>query len=143
MDNKSKTISKRIFKDKAKLLELLIKVPIVQVACEKLGIGRATYYRWRKADEKFALDADEAIQYGKYYINDMAESQLINQIKEQNMTAIIFWLKKNHSAYADRLQITAKAEKTEGLSEEQKAIVEKALKMGTLHSIKEKEEDNE
>ena len=40
-------------KDKELILEQLRKTPIVQVACEKTGIARATYYRWRKKDKRF------------------------------------------------------------------------------------------
>ena len=34
--------------NKTIILEQLQKAPIVQIACEKTGISRATYYRWRK-----------------------------------------------------------------------------------------------
>jgi len=40
-----KTIEKRQSKNKEQLLEILKKTPIVQIACEKAGVGRATYYR--------------------------------------------------------------------------------------------------
>ena len=49
MDN---TIEKRQSKNKEQLLEILKKTPIVQIACEKAGVGRATYYRWRKDDPR-------------------------------------------------------------------------------------------
>ena len=40
-------------KSKQLLIEQLRKTPIVLVACEKMGISRATFYRWFKEDEKF------------------------------------------------------------------------------------------
>ncbi len=40
---------------------LLKKTPIVQVACERSSVGRATYYRWKKDDADFAKQADEAL----------------------------------------------------------------------------------
>lgn len=136
MKNSESKIIKRQSEQKSELLELLKKVPIVQVACEKLGIGRATYYRWHKDDEEFALKADEAIQNGKHFINDMAESQLISEIKEKNMTAIIFWLKHNHPTYGNRLEVTTHQGKPiDELDDEQKELLEKALSMGGLENI--------
>ena len=58
--------------------------------CEKSGISRATYYRWKKDDPDFREKAEEALMDGESLINDMAESQLISAIRDQNMTAIIF-----------------------------------------------------
>ena len=39
-------------KDKVKdaFLEQLRKVPIIQVACEKVGISRNSVYRWKNED---------------------------------------------------------------------------------------------
>ena len=51
-------------KDKVLLLEQFTKTPVIQVACEKTGIGRATYYRWRKEDEAFTTKADQALFEG-------------------------------------------------------------------------------
>jgi len=77
-------------KTKQLLLDQLRKTPIVQIAAEKIGVGRATYYRWRKEDKKFLKDSDQAIFEGNLLINDMAESQLISAIKDKNITSIIF-----------------------------------------------------
>jgi len=88
-------------KSKASFLECLKTTPIIQVACQKTGISRATYYRWRKEDEKFKTKSDSSLKEGTYLINDMAESQLISLIKEKNMTAIIFWLKHHHKDYSE------------------------------------------
>ncbi len=113
------------------LCEQLKKTPIIQLACEKTGLGRATYYRWRKEDSKFAENADISIHQGVLLMNDMAESQLLSAIKNQNMTAIIFWLKNRHKAYTQRVEVTAKIENQE-LSDEQKEMVTKALQLGSL-----------
>lgn len=92
-------IGKRQAKNKELLLEELKKRPIVQYACEKLGIGRATYYRWRTEDPQFAEKADQALREGSLLVNDMAESQLMSAIRDKNLTAIIFWLKNHHPSY--------------------------------------------
>lgn len=127
----STTIEKRVAKDKQVILENLKQVPIIQVACQKSGIGRASYYRWRKGDKSFAKKADEAVHEGRLLINEMAESQLINSIKEQNMTGIIFWLKNNNPVYGDKVELTHKA-KNKKLTPDQEKLIDKALRLASL-----------
>lgn len=104
-------------KNKTFLIEQLKKTPIVEIACQKSGISRSTFYRWKKEDVEFAKKADDALYEGTLLVNDMAESQLMSAIKDKNMTAIIFWLKHRHPVYANKIEITATRGK--GLSEEQ------------------------
>lgn len=113
---------------KAELIKQLKKTPIVEVACKKLGIGRATYYRWKKDDPKFAEEAEFALDEGSQLVNDMAESQLINAIKEGNMTGIIFWLKNHHKQYSPKLEVTTKNGDVP-LTDEQKELIRKSLAM--------------
>lgn len=142
--NSSLSISKRINKDKGLIIEQLKKLPIIQIACEKTGIGRASYYRWKEQDELFAKEANKAIILGREFINEMAESQLLTQIKEQNMTAIIFWLKHNHYIYTTRVEITQKNdEEKDQLKPEEEIKVKKALKMAGLLVSGKKEKNNE
>ena len=89
------------------IIEQLKKIPIVQIVCEKVGIGRATYYRWRKESNNFSTQTDEAIIAGRLLINDMAESQLIKAIKDENFSAITFWLKNHHKAYTNKIDMKA------------------------------------
>jgi hypothetical protein len=119
--------------NKASLLVQLKKTPIVQIACEKEGIGRASYYRWRKDDPDFAEKADEALCTGKSLVNDLAESQLIKAIKDGNMTAIIYWLKNQHSDYKTRVELSGKLETVgKQLTPEQEASIEKALELASI-----------
>lgn len=74
------SIQDRQEEQKKLLLEQLTKTPIVQIACEKSGVGRATYYRWRKDDPDFAREADASLKEGRLLVNDMAESQLMSAI---------------------------------------------------------------
>lgn len=101
------TTAKRQAQNKDKLLEQLAKTPIVQIACEKTGVSRATYYRWRQEDSEFATNADKAIVYGNSLMNDMAESQLLSLIKDKHPTAIIFWLKHHHPVYVPKIEVSA------------------------------------
>lgn len=129
MDN---SIALRQQKQKDLLLEQLKKTPVVQIACEKSGVGRATYYRWRKEDPEFTQASDLALLDGSLLINDMAESQLMSAIKEKNMTAIIFWLKHHHPAYLTKVEITSGNQLDEKLSPEEQDSVKKALVMAGI-----------
>lgn len=127
------TIEKRQSKQKVELLDRLKKTPIVQLACERGGIGRATYYRWKKDDPDFARQADEALAEGASLINDIAESQLISSIKDKNLGAIVFWLRSHHPSYIAKLEVDAKLKMDkESLTNEQEALVKKALKLAGL-----------
>ncbi|HVU06339.1 MAG TPA: phBC6A51 family helix-turn-helix protein [Candidatus Paceibacterota bacterium] len=112
--------------EKKVLLEQLRKIPIVQIACERADIGRTTYYRWRREDEKFKKLADEAMQDGEEMINDLSESQLITLIKEKNFSAIQLWLRQHHPKYRTKVELTAKIE-DESLTPEEENLVRKAL----------------
>ncbi len=126
-------IEKRQLKNKQELLEQLKKTPIIQIACGKSNISRATYYRWRNEDKEFAQSADKAIDEGSALVNDIAESQLLNAIKQQNLTAIIFWLKHHHAAYANKIELTARFKADEEiLTPEQEKLVTRALKIVSL-----------
>ena len=120
--------------DKKAIIEQLKKTPIIQVTCEKLGISRATFYRWKKNDEKFAEEVDFALQEGSQLINDMAESQLITAIKNGNLTGIIFWLKNHHKNYSPKLEVTTKNTEVP-LKDEQKEIIRQSLNMAFSLSL--------
>lgn len=119
------------YKFSSQFLDELRKIPIVQVACEKCGLARNTVYRWRKEDAEFAKFMDEAIQDGIAYINDMAESQMIELMTKKEWSAISFWLKHRHAGYKNKIEVTTKEENDE-LSPEQAEIVQKALSMSGL-----------
>lgn len=121
------TIEKRQEAQKTQLIEQIRRTPIIQVACEKTGIGRASYYRWRQDDADFAKACDEALSEGIELVSDLAESKLISAIKEQNQSAISFWLRHRHPAYAQKLQIQAKVETDVPLTPEQETVIRKAL----------------
>lgn len=118
-------------KSKSEVLKHLVSTPVVQVACKKAGVSRATYYRWCKSDKSFKKEAEEALREGIGLINDLAESKLITNISEQNMTAIIYWLKNHHPSYKEKLEISTKPS-DESLSKEQQAAITKALELSPL-----------
>ncbi|MFZ2193552.1 MAG: phBC6A51 family helix-turn-helix protein [Candidatus Moraniibacteriota bacterium] len=137
------TTKKRTAEDKKAVLEQLAKLPIVQVAVQKAGVSRATYYRWRIADKQFAEDADEAIEEGVQMINDLSESQLISAIKNNNFSAVRFWLQNRHRAYANKVEVFDRDKSdNQELTDEQKKIVEKALQLASASPEKNDEDES-
>jgi len=127
-------------KTKELLIEQLKKTPIVQIACEKTGIGRATYYRWKKDDPEFAQQAEDSLGEGIRLMNDMAESKLLSSVKEGNLTGIIFWLKNRHEAYKTRVEISSGQKEEVTITDEQEEIIKKAI---GFTQYKNKEIENE
>jgi ACT domain-containing protein len=123
---------KKTKKNKELLLEQLRKTPIIQLACEKTGISRAAFYRWKDQDKNFAKDIEEAILTGCLLINDLAESQLIGAVKDRNLSAITYWLKHHHQSYKTRVEIEGSISAIQELNPEQKALVEKALALANI-----------
>ena len=114
-------------------IEQLRKIPIVQVACEKVAVSRNTVYRWRKEDAEFAKRMDEALADGEAVVNDMSESQLLSKIKNGEWPPIAFWLRKRHPKFKDRLEISGTLQgPQEELSPEQEAVVKEALRLASL-----------
>lgn len=109
----------------------LMKVPIVQVACEKTGVSRNSVYRWRKEDKTFSKKMDQALVDGVALVNDMTENQLLVLIKEKNYQAVSFWLRHRNDNYKNTLEITTK-EESEKLSPSQAKIVKHALKLASI-----------
>jgi hypothetical protein len=130
MKHKSERVNTRIAHNKKLLLEQLRKTPILQFACEKSNVSRATVYRWRTEDKSFATAMDEALHDGKMVVNDLAEAQLMTAIRERNLTAILYWLRHHHPDYANTLQIKH-AIQDETLTPEQEALVREALRLAS------------
>ena len=126
-------MKKNKFQDQ--FLAELIKVPIVQVACEKTGLSRNSVYRWKKDDKSFSVKMDQAMSVGVAFVNDMSESQLLTMIKEKNWSAISFWLKHRNDNYRDKVEITTKEDK-EALTPSQAKIVKQALKLASITKSK-------
>lgn len=93
----------KIGQTKRALIEALEKsLGIVTTACKIVGCSRQTFYSYYEQDEQFARavrDIDEIVL-------DFAESQLHKQIKEDNTTATIFYLKTKGKkrGYIERIE---------------------------------------
>jgi hypothetical protein len=117
---------------KSLLLEQLRKTPVIQIACDKTQVSRASFYRWRADDEVFAKAVDEALLDCHLLVNDLAETQLINAVKERNFAAIAYWLKHHHPSYKTKVEIEGTISTIQELSPEQKELVRKALSLANL-----------
>ncbi|MBP6974568.1 MAG: hypothetical protein KBB54_01345 [Candidatus Pacebacteria bacterium] len=119
-------------KKRDEFLDQLKKIPIVLVACEKVGLSRNSIYRWRKEDEAFSTVMDEALTEGEALVNDMSESQLLTMIKEKNWSAISFWLRHRNPKFRDKVEVTTKIT-SDILTPEQETLVREALTLAGIN----------
>lgn len=110
-----------------KLISELQSTPIVEIACRKTGITRQTFYRWIEKDFELKARVEEAIEKGSSLINDMAESTLIQNIKDNELTAVIFWLKNRHEKFRTKVQLSGKIKNEIELSDEEKEELKESL----------------
>lgn len=128
---------------KNQILEQLKRTPIVEASCQKAGISRQTFYRWKFEDPEFAKEIEKAIDDGRMLVNDLSESQVLSLIRDKNWPAISFWLKHHHPSYKTKIQIEGSLQMPqEELTPEQEEIVKAALKLASL-SAKESEDGAE
>ena len=114
-------------KEKEMLLEALKEMPVIQIACKKAGISRATYYRWRQEDAELSSRCDESLREGIEFINDMSESQKIQLIKEKKMPAIVWWDKHNNPKYGAKRMLRRSNILQKKLTPEDEELFRKAL----------------
>jgi len=77
---------------------------VVTSACKIVGINRSTFYRWLEDDAEFKRDVNDISNIAL----DFAESKLHEQIRDNNTTATIFYLKTKGKkrGYIERQEIT-------------------------------------
>lgn len=115
---------------KEQLIKLLAKMPIVRAACEKIGVGRATYYRWIQEDNEFREKVEKALQGGKEEVNDVAEAQLIKAIQAGNLRSITYWLRNHHVDYNSKLaQRQLLHRRSDVLNKKETEVLKNALKL--------------
>lgn len=85
--------------DKKKFLEALEETSLIAAAAKRVGIGRATIYRWRQTDPKFAASMDQALGYGRENKNDLVHGKLLVIALSGNVSAMKFFLENNHPQY--------------------------------------------
>lgn len=119
--------------NKQMILDQLRRFPNIQIMCEKTGISRAAFYRWKEKDKNFSQKVDEAIAESRIMINDVAESQLITAVKNGDMKGIMYWLRHNHKLYKNKVEIEGEVNIINELSPEQKERVQEALKLSGIN----------
>ena len=130
-DTKSAAIELRQAEDKKLLLGQLKKTPVITLACEKVGVGRATYYRWKNEDSDFRDAAQQALDEGVALMNDLAESKLLGFINNDNLTATMFWLKSRHRAFSPKLEVSATNQSEEVLTAERQEEIRNVIKLAS------------
>ena len=85
------------------LIEEISKFGNVYLSCLKVGVNKATYYRWKQQDEKFREESDEAERLGRGNISDVAEHALLQNVKKGNQKAIEYVLSHNSAIYRNPL----------------------------------------
>lgn len=116
-------------------LEHLRKVPIVQAACEQVGVSRNSVYTWRNTDPSFRKQMEEALAEGEALMNDITENQLLSLISEKHWPAISFWLTKRNSRFRDRVDVRTTFDSADDtLSLEQETLVREALRFSAKNN---------
>lgn len=76
---------------------------VVTSACKIVGVDRTTFYKYLNEDAKFAQQVKDIQEVAI----DFAESKLYEQIKDNNTTATIFYLKTKgkNRGYVEKQEI--------------------------------------
>jgi hypothetical protein len=84
---------------KQKLLDEISKFGNIYLACLRVGISRADYYRWIKEDKNFKENAEDAVRVGRENFIDICEGSLIKNVKNGNQRAVEYGLRFNSERY--------------------------------------------
>jgi hypothetical protein len=114
------------------LLEQLERTPIIELACDKVGISRTTFYRWTNTSKSFAATVEKSLTTGREFICDLAESQLIALMRQGEYKAVRLILQHNSPRYANKLELSGTLVTEEKLSIEQKKNIREALKLSSI-----------
>ena len=99
-----KRVTNKKQQTKKALIEALTQtLGVVTSACKIVGIDRTTFYKYINEDEVFA----KAVKDISEVAIDFAESKLYEQIRDNNTTSTIFYLKTKakHRGYVERQEV--------------------------------------
>lgn len=90
-------------KKKALLEALKQTLGVATSACKIADVDRTTFYKYIKEDEEFAREVKDISEVAI----DFAETKLFEQIKDNNTTSTIFYLKTKgkHRGYVEKQEI--------------------------------------
>jgi transposase len=128
--SRKNTIKIRQGKVKQAFLEQLKRTPTIETSCQKVGVSRATVYRWITASKQFKLKVEESLTEGRTFMLDVAENQLFSLIGEKKFEAIRLYLSTHNSRYSNKLEI--KGNIKQELTTAEKKLLKEALKRAEL-----------
>ncbi len=127
------TIKIRQNKLKEAFLEQLKRTPTIETACQKVGISRATVYRWIRDSKKFEKQVDDSLKEGRSFMSDIAENQLFSLIGDKKIEAIRLYLSTHNPRYGNKLELSgAVSSRDEPLTKEQKKLIREALRLSSI-----------
>lgn len=131
--NRETTIKIRQKKIKKAFIDQLKRTPTIEQTCQKVGVSRATVYRWLRANKRFAKEVENALCEGREFLSDVAETQMFSLISQGKPEMIKFFLAHNNARYHDKLELSGTVNtKDEPLTKNQKALIRQALKLSSL-----------
>jgi len=135
------TIHKRQNKIKEKFLNQLKQSPTIETTCQKIGVSRATVYRWIANSKKFEKQVDDSLKQGREFMSDVAENQLFSLIANREMSAIRLYLSTHNPRYSNKLEVSGSiSNRDEPLTKQQKKLIREALKLSSLRNYGKKKE---
>lgn len=84
---------------KKRILKELETHPIASRAYKRAGVSHATFYRWCQEDSKFQVAVERAQATGRKQLVDFSESKLLENISNNQLGAIQFFLSHNEPRY--------------------------------------------
>jgi len=127
------SIQQRQSRIKEALLDQLKRTPTLETSCQKVGVSRATVYRWIANSKKFERQIDESLNEGRKFMSDIAENQLFALISERKIEAIRLYLSTHNPRYSNKLELSGSIEsKEKPLTKEEKKLIRAALKLSSL-----------
>jgi predicted DNA binding protein len=133
--SRNTTINTRQKKIREAFIEQLKRTPTIETSCQKVGVGRATIYRWMKKSKVFEASVQEALLEGRLLMNDVAENQLFALIGEKKYEAIKFYLSTHNSRYSNKIELSGSVSTNDTpLTKEQKKLIREALKLSTVRN---------
>ena len=111
------------------LIALAKRFGIVSLACDDVGINRATFYDWKQTDEQFALEAENIRERE---IGSIAEDRLAEAIiVDKNVNMVKFYLQARVPKYKPKQEVDLKATGTVSheLTPKSQKIIENAFSL--------------
>ncbi len=134
------TIKARQNKLREAFIEQLKRTPTIETSCQKVGVGRATVYRWIHSNKQFAKKVEDALTEGRTFMSDVAENQLFALIGEKKIEAIRLYLQTHNARYSNKLEVSGTlTNQNEPLTKEQRKLIREALKLSSLRHYGNKE----